>query len=60
MYAWGGDIPLFPEGCQFLTMTLHALIHIWILGAPQKMLPHCEYFRIEWSCMHRFPRAKEI
>ena len=39
MFEWFSVMHLLTEGWNFPPMNLHGLMHMWILGVPQHMLP---------------------
>ena len=36
---------LFPEGWQFMTMNLYEFMHMWLMDAPQKIIPPILMFK---------------
>ena len=55
VYAWGSEIKLLTEGCQFLPVNFHGLVYILLMGAPKKNIPPFSMFQGEME-LENFPR----
>ena len=49
MYACSSEMHLFPDIWKLLPMNLHGLMHIWILVAPEQMVPPFQRYKIKGS-----------
>ena len=44
MYVWGSGVYLFTESCNLMPVNFYWLIHMWLVGSPQPMIPSFSIF----------------
>ena len=57
MYVWSDVIEFSPDVRKLITMNLHGLMHTWLLGVTQQMIPPFSMFQDRMELYH-FTRVR--
>ena len=57
VYVWGSFMKLLPEGWKLLPMNFHGLMHMWLVGVLQQMIPPFSMFH-DGRELENLPKVK--